>query len=438
MKELDEQSRKALRESDDRKEIADRLLDQKQEFDSILEDIKEVVRQAEETEPLLSQQLYDTYREASRGQTREAIDATENLLSRGFFNEARKTENTAGEGVDQLNRGIQQAAEDIVGDESDSLRRAEQTLQKLTRQINSEIRENSPDPPAPNSGDRPGEPENRPQPGEPGPSSAKNGKQQDGDEQPGERKGKNQSQGKKSGKGAANPRGASKKAGQASGQGKQQPNPSGEESSPRGQGGKKQASADPADANGQKQGRNDPGKQGGKQSPGKSSTQKKQNGKSAQSSGSQPGGSTQTPDPSAANPSPGRDPLEGYQRMFGGPSNGGAPRPITGDQYRQFSNDLREIEELLEDPKLRARAAEIREKAREIRVEMKRHSRKPNWDVVQDQIAEPLEVLRSEVARQLLLRENREALVPIDRDPVPTIFEEQVREYYRELSEVEK
>ena len=124
--------------------------------------------------------------------------------------------------------------------------------------------------------------------------------------------------------------------------------------------------------------------------------------------------------------------------MLGGPSNGGAPRPITGDEYRQFSNELREIEELLEDPKLRARAAEIREKAKEIRVDMKRHSKKPNWDVVQEFIAEPLDSLRSEVARQLLLKENREALVPIDRDPVPTIFEDQVQQYYKELSEVNK
>jgi hypothetical protein len=69
---------------------------------------------------------------------------------------------------------------------------------------------------------------------------------------------------------------------------------------------------------------------------------------------------------------------------------------------------------------------------------MKRHSKEPNWDVVQEFIAEPLEVLRSEVARQLLLKENKEALVPIDRDPVPSIFEAQVQEYYKELSEVEK
>ncbi len=123
--------------------------------------------------------------------------------------------------------------------------------------------------------------------------------------------------------------------------------------------------------------------------------------------------------------------------MFG-PSTGGAPRPISGTEYRQFSNDLREIEELLDDPKMRAKAAEIREKAKEIRVEMKRHSKRPNWDVVQEFIAEPLETLRADVARQLLLKENKEALVPIDRDPVPTIFEEQVREYYKELSEVEK
>ena len=93
---------------------------------------------------------------------------------------------------------------------------------------------------------------------------------------------------------------------------------------------------------------------------------------------------------------------------------------------------------MLEDPNMRAQAAEIREKAKEIRREMKRHSKEPNWEIVQDFIAEPLEQLRLEVARELLLKENKNALVPIDRDPVPAIFLEQVQQYQKELSEVEK
>ena len=61
-------------------------------------------------------------------------------------------------------------------------------------------------------------------------------------------------------------------------------------------------------------------------------------------------------------------------------SNNGELQDLTDTKYSQ-------IEELLEDPNMRAKAAEIREPTTDIRVEMKRHSKKPNWDFVQEFIA---------------------------------------------------
>ena len=46
-------------------------------------------------------------------------------------------------------------------------------------------------------------------------------------------------------------------------------------------------------------------------------------------------------------------------------------RPLTGDDFRDWSDRLRDVEEMVDDPDLRAEASRIREQAREIRKELK-------------------------------------------------------------------
>jgi len=57
--------------------------------------------------------------------------------------------------------------------------------------------------------------------------------------------------------------------------------------------------------------------------------------------------------------------------------------------------------------------------------------------MVQMEIAGPLLELRTRVSEELARRESKEALVPIDRDPVPTRYSELVRRYYEELGRSE-
>lgn len=107
--------------------------------------------------------------------------------------------------------------------------------------------------------------------------------------------------------------------------------------------------------------------------------------------------------------------------------------PLGGQDFRQFSDRLRDVEEMIDDPDLRAEAARIRERARSMRAENKRHSEDPNWDLVQQQVAGPLLELRNRVAEELLKRTTKKALVPLDRDPVPPEFSESTRRYYERL-----
>jgi hypothetical protein len=107
--------------------------------------------------------------------------------------------------------------------------------------------------------------------------------------------------------------------------------------------------------------------------------------------------------------------------------------PLTGENFREWSDQLRDVEEMLDDPELRAEAAEIRDRARGLRVEYKRHSQEPNWDLVRMGVIEPLNDLRDRIAEELIRRQGGEVLAPIDRDPVPPQFADPVRRYYEEL-----
>jgi hypothetical protein len=107
--------------------------------------------------------------------------------------------------------------------------------------------------------------------------------------------------------------------------------------------------------------------------------------------------------------------------------------PITGDDFVDWSDRLRNVEEMIADPELRAEAARIRDRARGIRQDVKRHSRPPNWDLVEMQVLKPLGELQDRVAEELLRRSSPKSLVPIDRDPVPPKYSEQVRRYYENL-----
>jgi hypothetical protein len=91
------------------------------------------------------------------------------------------------------------------------------------------------------------------------------------------------------------------------------------------------------------------------------------------------------------------------------------------------------VEEMVVDPELKGQAARIRERARSIRAELKRHSTEPNWELVQQQVAGPLVELRDRVAEELLRRTAQKAIVPLDRDPVPPKYSEKTRLYYERL-----
>ncbi len=82
---------------------------------------------------------------------------------------------------------------------------------------------------------------------------------------------------------------------------------------------------------------------------------------------------------------------------------------------------------------MRSEAARIRDRMRGVRIDLKRHSKAPNWDLVRETIYEPIVELNQMISEELLRRGAKENLAPADRDAVPSRYEDDVREYYRRI-----
>ncbi len=111
--------------------------------------------------------------------------------------------------------------------------------------------------------------------------------------------------------------------------------------------------------------------------------------------------------------------------------------PFTGEDFLTWSDRLRDVEDMLPERELRDEAATVWDRARAVRAEFKRHGKEPQWDLVKSQIMDPLAELRQRVGERLAQLQSDEALVPIDRDPVPDRFADVVRSYFENLGQQE-
>lgn len=352
-----EASRRSLRESADsvsggREELQRDLGQQEEALSELLSEVEETMRDAELPEPLLAEELFDTLNEAREQAVTEALDMTREMLERGFPEQAREAERLAGAGVTQLREGIESAAKSVLGTGIEALERAEAELDRLSRELESELAQARGE----SEQDQPG------QPSEPGAAG-----------QPG--------------------------------QGDQ-----GERGEPGEQG---------------ERGQGEPGEPG---EPGQG-----EQGEQGERGRGQPGaGQPRGEGRPNLRSSDSRQPEAGGGRGLGGGALGPVA-PLTGEDFMDWSDRLRDVEEMIDDPELSAEAARLRSRARTVREDLKRHGKDPNWELVDEKIARPLAELHRLVAEEVRRRRSDDATVPIDRDPVPPEFAEEVRRYYERL-----
>jgi hypothetical protein len=471
--------------------LAEQLQQQEQRTGELVQRAQELSEQAEPSEPLLSRQIYETARKFAqddanavkeaqqelvregrlsrdgfdqlrelqeREQAGRALRLTNELQQQNLNREAARTGERAREGLNRLRDGIEQAAESVLGDDTAALQLAEQQLQEAAEAMQREMeQQNGQQPREQNqqanagsqrqpqgNGQRPGgdprggEPQtaqNEPSKGQQdsGQNQPREGQQETAQNQEGEQPGQRSGQPQQ---GQANARQPGQRQGGGQPQGEQQPGePQPSERQP---GERNQEVAQ----NEQQQG---PPQEGEGQQPGGQQGQGRQPGEQ-QGQGGQPGERRSNEGRSATSRSGQRQPNANEGGRGGGPEEdlietARGPRdrrpaardPLTGEGFTDWSDSLREAEELVDQSDLRNDIAQARERARQMRLDMRKAEKKPDWAVVQLEIVKPLVEVRDRLRQELARRDSDKALVPVDRDPVPAQFTENVRRYYEQL-----
>lgn len=522
---MNSDAHRSLRDTGPRQEYLDGMQQQKRELGETLDRIRDTVTEAETPEPLLAGQLFKAVQQVGEQRTEESLEVARQLTEAGAASEAGEAMRQANRGVQQLREQIDRAAESVLGDEAEALRRADERLRDLADALNREIAQGRGDPQQSGEGEQNPSGEERQaqgqqgegeqgQEGQDGQAGAQGGGrrqgaqagQGSGDEreaqgqQPGQGegeqgqhdgqrqaqgqqgegqqageptrqgggRGQRQGRGQRSGQRPGGQQGEQGQAGEPNEQGDQQQAAEGEQASQeQQQGAGQQPGENPGE--GQQGQRGQQGRQGqrgqgqggqgaGGRGDGEQNDQQPQAGDAGEQQNA--ADDSQQGEPQAADGQAGQN---GGGRRNGSPNNrdaGGARRngpgggggidnlgqfedafngaenvrgPITGDGFRQWSEGMREVQDMLDDPDMSAEAARIRDRAEAARVDYVRHSKTPDWNKLQDMVAQPLAELREKINDEIRRKESPDALAPIDRDAAPPEYAEEVRLYYQRL-----
>jgi hypothetical protein len=475
MQSEDNNQQKSLSGSPDRKQALDQLAQQKARMTNLVDRATQLSQQAEEAEPLLSRQLYDTVRKFAQDTSKDVREMQDELLNRGlmtrtlydqlkdsaepdgakmmditsellredFLKQAAQSGQRARGSIENLKQGVERAAEGVLGDDTEALRMAQQELDRLTAELQKEMAGTGGTNQVRRGSQRAGQPgemtsrTNSPGQGSQSQELARNNATRRGNG------GTNQSPGEA--------QASARRGSQRTGQNGQTNSPSETTTQQSGQS-REQAQNDsqspdqqPGSSPGQQQGDSNSPNQGQQSGQSRQSAanggDQNQNGGQRQlaqgaRNGGRRGGSLRSGGGANVGGGEGGD-LSGslgrdWDRVFNEES---APLtgPITGDDFGPWSDRLRDVEEMVDVPELRNSIAVARERARLARQEYTRERKKPDWAVVQLQVMKPLLEVRDQITDELARRQSSDALVPIDRDPVPTRYSDLVRRYYEEL-----
>ncbi len=477
-RELSAEENTGLRNETPESELPGELKQQAEQLNRLLDQMQETVTEAENNEPLLADKLYDAFRETKQKGLDQNLSQLSRLAEQGIeigrTPETQQVLQQTDQGIDKLRQQVETAAEAVLGSETDALRRALSDLNQASDEINQELRrageadgtevgsernnERTDTDALQGTGERSlaSELGQNSSSNEPNPSSNRTD-DLSGDRQIAENDLNSRGQGESEQEASANPsesemsqsrsaRGDSEKdqTSQADrnmeaesdvGAPEARPTPNNQQptsADERSQADGNNQSNENMPSNetqrnrsGQPAGNAPPDSRGGNQpSTEQSSTESRERDGSEQAAerGSPPQGNRRGPGTGV-----------GFEEIFGG-SDGLEAAPITGDDFSRWSDRLRDIEESLDDPQLQAEAARIREAARDIRREARKHAAEPQWDLVKKLVADPLSQLRQKVSEELIRKAaDRNSVVPIDRDPVPSEFEKAQQKYYENL-----
>lgn len=467
-------------------ELARELSDQARGLSDMIEEMKRLSEEAEESEPILSDSLYEAVRNTMMNGTQESLEDARDYTFYNRPNQAVEPEQAAARGIEELKESIEEAAESILGSEADSLRLARSELDRLIEETEAEAKRlfgggEKTDDPATGKGDPVELAEN---------SRGQKGQEpQPGNGQPQGQEGKAGAKGEQSGDGKAGENG--EKAGSGKGQptladadpaprrrGVPLPGPGGEpQSGSEGEKGKAEGKSPGSGKGESEKGKEETGekglakggqKAGAQPGEGKSSSEGQEGGQKGQADAQGKGGKGGKGKGQEPSQQPGEGEGESQQQMAG--TNSGSRRgsistggdgrggelptggqvaqpqlffnrqsekreegPITGENYEDFRDRLGRISEMLTQEELRDSARRVGEDARSMRIDFSRDNQPPTAGAINERITEPLIELRQRISEEIAKLNKENPLAPIDRDPVPSEFRDLVRRYYEEL-----
>jgi hypothetical protein len=473
--------------SADNKALSDQLAKQESALTNLLGNMRTLSEQSENAEPLLSQKLYDTLRHADQRRTDNLLDMGSQLAERGFLPQTSEVERTARTNINELRQGVESAAESVLGNETEALKYAQKELDDLTRQMEREIAGGGTNGTAGSARAGAAGQTNRLASGQfrsgrtnemtgaagamgtNGVASTANVRSGDGGSQQAQynsQRGQAAQQGSRDQQG--NPQNGNQ--GQRASAQNQQPTQQGRD----GQQGNAEAQNGEArnqeqqlasnnsqeqqngssQQQGQRQGqRQGQGRQQGQNNQQAQNQQPGQNGQQGQNAqqaqngqaGGQQGQDNQDGQQNQAGQNGGRagarDRLTQLARNLnnngqqaGGDAYGGQNTgPITGGDYVNWADRMRDVEQALDPQDLRNQLTTVRERTSALRAQFRVNGRRPDDKYVREQIIEPMTQVRVWLQEEIARQQNANSLVPLDRDPVPDNYSELVRKYYEKL-----
>jgi hypothetical protein len=121
------------------------------------------------------------------------------------------------------------------------------------------------------------------------------------------------------------------------------------------------------------------------------------------------------------------------QQLGGGAGGLGENGPITGNNYVDWSERLRDVEQAVDSTDVRNQLATVRERVGVYRRYYRESGRIPSNEELQNKVLGPLALARDWVGQELSRAQNDRSLVPLDRDPVQDKYSDMVRKYYEKL-----
>ena len=383
---LNNSAQKLLDDTPQRQSLVERMTRQQSALTNLLGEMRAVTEQAESTEPLLSKQLYDILRRADQLHTDNQLEMGGRLVDRGFLPQASEAECSARQNIDELRQSVDRAAESVLGSEEEALRYAQRELDDLAGQMAKEMSART------NATASAAEVDSR-------------------------------------GQGQTNsPATGGDRAAQRPGNGRADTNAIAGAASNAGEENVQARSAQSSSPNPQNAGREGGNTQGNNRG----------NANQAQRPGNPSAGqntaSEEDQAPAGGGDSAGRERLRQFaQQLGGGGGRLGENGPITGNNYMDWSDRMRDVEQTVDSQDVRNQLATVRERVGVYRRSYRQNGRLPSSEELQTKVLAPLALARDWVGQELSRAQNDRSLVPLDRDPVQEKYSDLVRKYYEKL-----